>query len=142
VYGIGYEGLTLDQIVSRVAGAGIETLVDVRMTPSSRRPGFSKRPLAAALQEKGIAYVHEPDLGNPPENRATFRTNDPTPGRLGMRRRLENGSGPALQRLVDRTKNETVAILCVERFEENCHRQVILEMAKELDRELESFDIW
>jgi uncharacterized protein YeaO (DUF488 family) len=59
-----------------------------------------------------------------------------------MRERLENGSGPALHRLVDRTKTERVALLCVERFEANCHRQVILEMATELDRQLETADIW
>ncbi len=44
-------------------------LLDVRDRPISRRPGFSKRQLAAAVEEAGIGYVHLAALGTPPEGR-------------------------------------------------------------------------
>jgi uncharacterized protein (DUF488 family) len=142
IYGIGYEGLTLDQFVRRLSEHDVEAVVDVRLTPSSRRPGFSKKKLAEALDRAGISYVHERDLGNPPENRSHFRGDNPEPGRKVMKARLNNGSGPALKRLVDRAANEKTAVLCVERFQAQCHRQVILEMAVELNRKLRVVDIW
>jgi len=49
--------------------AGIATLIDVRDRPQSRRPGFSKNQLAAALEEAGIRYVGLKALGTPPEGR-------------------------------------------------------------------------
>ena len=63
--GIGYEGLSVDQLVARLQADGIEVLVDVRMTPLSRKPGFSKRALSEALSAAGIRYVHDRRLGNP-----------------------------------------------------------------------------
>ena len=44
--------------------AGVQTLIDVRRFPGSRRhPQFTRAALAATLQEAGIAYVHEVELG-------------------------------------------------------------------------------
>ena len=39
----------------------------------SRKRGFSKTSLTAALAAAGIGYRHETELGNPPENRDAFR---------------------------------------------------------------------
>ena len=44
--------------------ASVETLVDVRRFPGSRRnPQFNQVPLVAALDEAGIAYEHAEALG-------------------------------------------------------------------------------
>jgi uncharacterized protein (DUF488 family) len=44
--------------------AGVETLVDVRRFPSSRRnPQFDGSQLETTLPAVGIAYAHAPDLG-------------------------------------------------------------------------------
>jgi uncharacterized protein (DUF488 family) len=44
--------------------ADVETLVDVRRFPSSRRnPQFDGARLEAALRSAGIVYAHAPDLG-------------------------------------------------------------------------------
>lgn len=137
IYSVGYEGLSADGLVERLSSNKVTTLIDVRLTPSSRKPGFSRRSLEEALGRAGIDYVHEPELGNPPENRDSFRSGDGSEGRKRMRARLENGSGPALARLVDRARAERVAVLCVERERDRCHRQVITDMAQELAPELE-----
>ena len=44
-------------------------MIDVRDRPISRRPGFSKRQLAAAIEDAGMRYVHLQALGTPPEGR-------------------------------------------------------------------------
>ena len=43
----------------------IETVVDVRELPLSRKPGFSKKTLAATLNLSGLDYVHISALGLP-----------------------------------------------------------------------------
>ncbi|MBN8897184.1 MAG: DUF488 domain-containing protein, partial [Rhodospirillales bacterium] len=48
---IGYEGCTIDGVVAALRDAGTELLIDVRAVPQSRKPGFSKRQLAAGLDE-------------------------------------------------------------------------------------------
>ncbi len=131
IYSVGYEGMTLDALVDRLAGAGVSVLVDVRLNPVSRKPGFSKKRLTAALEEAGIEYVHEKELGNPQDNRDSFRNGDGEAGRSRMRAMLSNGGGDALGRLVDIASNQRVAVLCVERDHSRCHRDVITDMAVE-----------
>jgi uncharacterized protein (DUF488 family) len=127
VYSIGYEQRTADALVKTLASVGVQVLVDVRMTPLSRRPGFSRTSLAGALTRQGIAYQHEPLLGNPPENREPFRTGNVTVGRRRFQRRLSNGSSDALAALSALAARKAVAVMCVEHEEDRCHRQVILE---------------
>ncbi|UBU13075.1 DUF488 domain-containing protein [Nonomuraea gerenzanensis] len=72
VVGLGYEGRDLDDFVRDAVEMGLVSLVDVRLNPISRKPGFSRRRLSEALCEHGIGYVHAPQLGNPKWNRAGF----------------------------------------------------------------------
>ncbi|SEM69999.1 DUF488 domain-containing protein [Nonomuraea pusilla] len=57
-----------------------ELLVDVRLTPISRKRGFSKTALATALAAAGIACRHMRALGNPKWNRAGFSGSPAEPG--------------------------------------------------------------
>ncbi|MBA2771969.1 MAG: DUF488 domain-containing protein, partial [Sphingomonas sp.] len=57
IFTIGYEGVTIGEFVVALQRAGVERLIDVRALPLSRRPGFSKTPLRAALNQVGIDYV-------------------------------------------------------------------------------------
>ena len=85
IYSIGYEGMTVESLVDRLAGAKVTTLVDVRLNPISRKPGFSRKRLTTALDDAGIEYVHEKDLGNPADNRDSFRDGDGQAGRQRVR---------------------------------------------------------
>src|SRR6187431_294656 len=76
LFTIGYEKARLADFLGTLAEAGIENLIDVRDRPISRRPGFSKRQLAAALEEAGIRYVGLTALGTPPEGREAGRRGD------------------------------------------------------------------
>ena len=64
VWTIGHGTRTSDELVATLHQAGIETLVDVRRFPASRRnPQFDQAALAEELERAGIAYLHLPDLG-------------------------------------------------------------------------------
>ena len=57
IFTIGHGARSTAALIAILKEAGIETLVDVRAFPTSRRhPHFSREPLAAALQDAGIAY--------------------------------------------------------------------------------------
>lgn len=128
LFTVGYEGKTLDFLSATLAEEGVEVLIDVRLTPWSRRRDFTRSQLESGLARVGIEYQHEPLLGNPPENREPFRSGSVKVGRARFRRRLNNGSAEALQALSQLVTKKTAAIMCVEEDEDRCHRQVIVEV--------------
>jgi len=74
---IGYEGATIDGVLGVLHAARVKLLLDVRAVPQSRKPGFSKRQLAAALDQAGIGYVHLQGLGTPKPGRDAVRAGHP-----------------------------------------------------------------
>ena len=141
LFGVGYQGRDVGQLVAALLAARVETVVDVRLNPISRRPGFSKGPLSAALSDVGIGYVHERTLGNPPENRAAFASRDRARAHQALRARLTGEGAAAMERLVALTARQRVAVLCLERDRTECHRAVILERARGLDPRIAVRDI-
>jgi len=125
IYSVGYEGLTVAGLVERLLQNRIEEVVDVRANPVSRRPGFSKKRLAESLAAAGIAYRHEPLLGN------AFRDVDDLATVMDlMRQRLGAGEpAEAVARLVELSGDRRIAVLCLESDQSRCHRQVVLEAA-------------
>ncbi len=73
---IGYEKALPADVTAALSAAGVAVLIDVRDRPISRRPGFSKRQLAAAIEAAGMRYVHLQALGTPPEGRLAARRRD------------------------------------------------------------------
>jgi uncharacterized protein (DUF488 family) len=124
VVSVGYEGLALDELVALLVDAGVEVLVDVRLNAVSRRPGFSKTKLAAALAAAGIEYRHERSLGNPVDNRDRFRRGDPSAWQR-MRDRVAREGHDAAERVADLAVHRCVALLCVERDDAICHRRIV-----------------
>jgi len=76
LFTIGYEQATQPAVVAALRDAGVEVLADIRYLPLSRRPGFSKSSLKAAVEGAGIAYRHFKQLGTPEEGRAAARRGD------------------------------------------------------------------
>jgi uncharacterized protein (DUF488 family) len=64
VFTVGHGVRPLEELVETLREARVETLVDVRRFPGSRRnPQFSQGPLREALAPAGIAYRHAVELG-------------------------------------------------------------------------------
>jgi uncharacterized protein (DUF488 family) len=129
LFGVGYEGQTLDTFVDSLVADGVTALVDVRLNALSRKRGFSKRSLGDALAEAGIAYEHRPELGNPKENREGFGASGASleAARETYAARLaDERAAAAIQDLMRAGSQERVALLCFEADDSRCHRQVIL----------------
>ena len=129
---IGYEQRSVDQLVEALKSHQVSVLVDVRLTPVSRKKGMSKRALAATLGDAGIKYVHESDLGNPRDNRDGFRKGDPEALSVYADHLREAGE-LALQRVSEMAANTRVALLCFERDRKRCHRSIIIDAVSRLD---------
>jgi uncharacterized protein (DUF488 family) len=134
VIGVGYQGCDLDSFVRQLVAQGVKRLVDVRLTPLSRKPGFSKRALGAGLGQADIAYEHLPALGNPKANREGFAG---TPGEVeaAKRRYQARLAMPEAARSLDRiavaAREELVGVLCFEADESRCHREIVLRGVRE-----------
>lgn len=131
LYSVGYEGRTVEDLINTIISAGVRIVLDVRLNPVSRKPGLSKRKLAMHVQEAGMDYLHEPLLGNPPDNREGFRDGRPFEARTRFAQQLAGDSRGALLKLVEQTRTHSVALLCYESDESRCHRQVISEAAQQ-----------
>ena len=128
IVSVGYEGRSIDQFVTDLSSYGVGTVADVRMNPISRKPGFSKKRLIAALEGAGIGYIHLKSLGNPKTNREPFWSGRIEEGQDVFRRQLESPDAERdLAELGRRANREVVAVLCFEASSSNCHRQVVID---------------
>jgi uncharacterized protein (DUF488 family) len=125
---IGYEGATPPRLIDALRRAEVATLVDVRALANSRRPGFAKRALSAALGEAGIAYLHLPALGTPAAGREAVRAGRPAEMRRIFARHLEGTEAQAaLADLRERASRDAVCLLCLEADPAHCHRTLVAE---------------
>src|SRR5204862_5280797 len=64
IYTIGHSTRPLDELIGLLREHGIKRLADIRRFPGSRRyPHFSRESLEVSLTERGIEYIHIPELG-------------------------------------------------------------------------------
>lgn len=135
---IGYEGKTLDDFLNILEFHNIDTLVDVRELPLSRKAGFSKKALRQALANRNITYVHLPALGCPRSIRQDYR-NDHDWERYTRRfMKYLSGRDTDIQELAERTQHERCCLLCFEADAQFCHRSYVAEqVAAFLEQNLE-----
>ncbi len=125
VFTIGYEGLDIDTFMSLLAEHHIETIVDIRELPLSRKRGFSKKALASALNLSGLQYIHMVELGCPKPVRARYRED-------GNWKRYAEGFHKHLKtqkvviaELSDLVSSSNCALLCYEADFNLCHRSMV-----------------
>lgn len=123
---IGYEGTTLALVRDALTQAGVRHLIDVRAVPQSRKPGFSKRMLAASLAEAGVHYTHLRGLGTPKAGRDAARRGDVATMRRIYAAQLET---PEARHDLEAARGiaaaETSCLLCFERDHTHCHRDIV-----------------
>ena len=130
LFTIGYEQATSPAVIGELTRAGVRLVVDTRAVAASRRPGFSKRQLAAGLDVAGIGYLHLQKLGTPKEGRDTARS--------GNLRKLFDiyerhlATPDAREQLDELTgivkSGRPICLLCYERDVAHCHRRRIAEL--------------
>ncbi len=135
LFTIGYEQTPPLAVYNALEKAGVKLLVEVRAVTSSRRPGFSKNQLAAALDERGISYLHLRGLGTPKEGRLAARSGDiKTLEKIYSAHLKKPEAREEMDELAALVmKAGPVCLLCYERDHTNCHRTFIAEIIEKRD---------
>jgi uncharacterized protein (DUF488 family) len=129
LYTIGHSTRSLEDLVDTLQAHAIETLVDIRAFPMSRRlPQFNREPLEKSLPAAGIRYVWMKALGG---YRKKSREDSPN---IGLRNasfrnyadymltvEFEN----AMAELVALAGSSRTAYMCAERVYFRCHRMLV-----------------
>lgn len=129
---IGYEKAGFGAFIATLKAAGVRTLIDVRDLPLSRRAGFSKRQLAAGLDEAGIAYVHLRALGTPaPGREANRRRQWPLFWEIVEQSLARPEAQSALADAGEIARASLSCLLCYEADACICHRRRVGEMLQQ-----------
>jgi len=128
LFTIGYEQAKPAAVLGELKHAKIDILVDTRAVAASRRPGFSKKQLAAALDDEGIAYIHLQKLGTPADGRAVARSGDTDRlWKIYDKHIKTREAQEALDELLALIKSKKrIALLCYCRDPKTCHRSRIV----------------
>jgi uncharacterized protein (DUF488 family) len=126
---IGYEASTIDAVIESLHKARVGLLIDVRALPQSRKPGFSKRQLAAGLEANGMRYVHLQGLGTPKPGRDAVRAGDVAAMHRIFHAHMRSDRAQAdLASATDLARTQRACLLCFERDHTKCHRSIVAEM--------------
>ena len=129
IWTIGHGTRSGDELVQMLQEAGVQSLVDVRSYPGSRRnPQFTREPLASLLTNHGIEYQWEGEgLGG-------FRKPKTDSKNVALRSEGFRGYADymessefkrAIELLIEQAKQTKIAYMCAERLPWQCHRYLI-----------------
>lgn len=126
IYTIGYEGAEIGAFLDALRDAGVETLLDVRELPFSRKRDFSKRALAERLEAAGIRYVHLKGLGTPKAGREAAKVGNVDAFRAIFAAQIASAEGQVdLQTAIALAQESRACLLCLERDHRRCHRSIV-----------------
>jgi uncharacterized protein (DUF488 family) len=129
IYTIGFTQTTAEHFFGRLADAGIQRLLDVRLNNSSQLSGFAKaQDLPFFLRELvGARYEHEPFLAPTQDllDDLKKRKGDWNTYELGFLRLM---AARGVERELSPTDFEArTALLCSEATADRCHRRLVCE---------------
>jgi uncharacterized protein (DUF488 family) len=114
---IGHSNHPIERFLDLLKAGGVKLLIDVRSMPYSRRfPQFGRERLANSLAEASIAYQWEGEaLGGKPGQSGGYNE-------LAARPAFND----ALGRLITRSEDTTLCLMCAEKEPLDCHRTVLV----------------
>jgi uncharacterized protein (DUF488 family) len=129
LYTVGHSTRTLDDLIEALRAHEIQTLVDIRAFPASRRlPQFNRESLEKSLPEAGIRYVWMKALGGYrkkilPESPHIALRND------SFRNYADYMLTPEFEKAADElvalAEQSRTAYMCAERVYFHCHRMLV-----------------
>jgi uncharacterized protein (DUF488 family) len=129
LYTIGHSTRSLDELVEALQAHAIQTLVDIRAFPMSRRlPQFNREALEKSLPAAGIRYVWMRALGG---YRKKIREESPHVALRNASFRnyadymLTAEFENAMAELVALAEGSRTAYMCAERLHFRCHRMLV-----------------
>jgi uncharacterized protein (DUF488 family) len=126
IWTIGHSTRTLDELVALLAENGVKRLADIRRYAGSRRhPHFAGDALAATLPERGIAYVHMPELGG--RRKPALDSPNGAWRNEQFRGYADHMATAEFREAVDRLLAfaERTAVMCAEAVPWRCHRNLL-----------------
>lgn len=132
LFSVGHGTLEAPEFCTLVRGAALQTIVDVRSIPGSRRhPQFNSAEMTKWLPDCGVGYRCEPRLGG-------FRKGSPISPHLALRHPSFRAYADymdsvdfesALDLVLSESARQAVAVLCAETLWWRCHRRLIADAA-------------
>ena len=131
IFTVGHSTHTKEEFLELLNDAKIETLVDVRAFPGSRKfPHFHKDEMSIWLPHSGISYVHNKELGG---RRNKSKTVDDEINDGWNNQSFHNYADYSLEceflkgltQLKELASKDRVAYCCSERHPARCHRLLI-----------------
>jgi uncharacterized protein (DUF488 family) len=133
IWTIGHSTRTIEDFLALLRAHRIESLVDVRHYPGSRRyPHFNKEQLAESLPKAGIEYHHLVQLGGRrrarPDSHNTAWRNEAFRGYADYME--TNSFAEGIDCLLELSRKKRVAVMCAEAVWWRCHRSLIADYLK------------
>ena len=129
IYTIGYERRDGEDLISALRDAGVNTLVDVRERPMSRKPDFRGKALRSLCESAGIQYHSMTALGSTGDLRDQLKeTGDFKRFSRRFTTLANRTMKQPLKELGKLAEQNSIALLCYERCHEECHRSIIAEL--------------
>lgn len=133
LYTIGYEGIDINGFLSLLHRHAVQTVVDVREMPISRKPGFSKKILSDTLDVSGLQYVHIPKLGCPKAIRNRYRDDGNWTQYTASFLKYLDMQHETLAELASMAGKSNCALMCFEADFNRCHRSMVADAVKQLN---------
>jgi len=129
LYTIGHSTRALDEFIAVLQAHSIQTLVDIRSLPMSRRlPHFNREALEKTLAETGVRYLWLKELGG---RRKKIRDDSPN---IALRNdsfrnyadyMLTQEFRQGMAELIALAEQSRTAYMCAERVSFRCHRMLV-----------------
>jgi uncharacterized protein (DUF488 family) len=129
LYTFGYEGFDIESFMVRLKTLGVESIVDVRELPLSRKKGFSKTALGERLKQAGIGYFHAPALGCPRPIRNRYREDGDWRAYTRDFQTYLATQEATVQQLARFAGSSAVCLICFEADFNFCHRTYVARAA-------------
>lgn len=141
-YTIGHYNHSIEQFLQFIKSAGIDFVADVRSFPGSRRiPHFNKTELRRWLKEADLSYRHFKNLGG----RRKLSSEVGEELNAGWKNRsfhnyadysLTEDFQVGMDELMAVGMNQRVVLMCSERHPARCHRLIISNYLKAIDKQV------
>lgn len=123
IYTMGYEERSVEGFFNNLLKAGVQSIIDTRANPVSRKYGFARSSLSNIANKLGLAYSHFPGLGIPSGKRknvesvADFRK---------LFKYYESEILPAhrneIESVATQMRSTPSVLVCMEKEAVDCHR--------------------
>lgn len=135
LFTLGYERLDIANFLEILKNSDIQTIVDIREIPISRKQGFSQNELREICRRHSLQYIHFKKLGSPTWLRRKLRVDGDYD--FFFRRYREylknNGGREFVARINKLATDKPTCLLCFERDHKACHRKIVASEIKKIN---------